>query len=51
MKTKMNILGVQDGGNLIIRNNGIVQQGENDKVDIQLGGTLQILSGEIRISE
>lgn len=26
---------------------GIVQQGEDDKVDIQLGGTLQILSGEI----
>ena len=38
---------VQDGGSLIIRNNGIIQQGEDDKVDIQLGGTLQILSGEI----
>lgn len=42
---------VQDGGSLIIRNNGIIQQGEDDKVDIQLGGTLQIISGEIRISE
>ncbi len=42
---------VKAGGNLIIRNNGIVQQGEDDKVDIQLGGTLQIISGEIRISE
>ena len=39
---------VNAGGNLIIQNNGIVQQGEDDKVDIQLGGTLQILSGEIR---
>lgn len=38
---------VQDGGSLIIQNNGILQQGENDNVDIQLGGTLQILSGEI----
>lgn len=42
---------VQDGGSLIIRNNGIIQQGEDDKIDIQLGGTLQIISGEIRISE
>lgn len=42
---------VQDGGSLILRNNGIIQQGEDDKVDIQLGGTLQIISGEIRISE
>ena len=42
---------VQDGGILIIRNNGIIQQGENDNVDIQLGGTLQILSGEIRAYE
>ena len=42
---------VQDGGILIIRNNGIIQQGENDNVDIQLGGTLQILSGEIRAFE
>lgn len=42
---------VQDGGSLIIRNNGLIQQGEDDKVDIQLGGTLQIISGEIRISE
>ena len=42
---------VQDGGSLIIRNSGIIQQGEDDKVDIQLGGTLQIISGEIRISE
>lgn len=40
---------VNAGGNLIIQNNGIVQQGEDDKVDIQLGGTLQILSGEIRV--
>jgi len=39
---------VNAGGSLIIRNNGIIQQGEDDKVDIQLGGTLQILSGEIR---
>lgn len=42
---------VQDGGSLIIQNNGIIQQGEDDKVDIQLGGTLEIESGEIRISE
>ena len=42
---------VQDGGSLILRNNGIIQQGEDDKVDIQLGGTLQILSGEIRAYE
>lgn len=42
---------VRAGGNLIIRNNGIVQQGEDDNVDIQLGGTLQILSGEIRAFE
>ena len=42
---------VKAGGNLIIRNNGIVQQGEDDNVDIQLGGTLQILSGEIRAFE
>ena len=42
---------VQDGGSLIIRNNGIVQQGEDDKVDIQLGGTLHIVSGEIRVYE
>lgn len=42
---------VNSGGSLIIRNNGIIQQGEDDKVDIQLGGTLQIISGEIRISE
>lgn len=42
---------VQDGGSLIIRNNGIIQQGEDDKVDIQLGGTLEIESGEIRIFE
>ena len=42
---------VQDGGSLIIRNSGIIQQGEDDKVDIQLGGTLEIESGEIRISE
>ena len=39
---------VQTGGSLIIQNNGILQQGEDDNVDIQLGGTLQILSGEIR---
>ena len=42
---------VKAGGNLIIRNNGIVQQGENDKVDIELGGIMQIESGEIRIVE
>ena len=42
---------VQDGGSLIIQNNGILQQGEDDNVDIQLGGTLQILSGEIRAFE
>ena len=42
---------VRAGGNLIIRNNGIVQQGENDKVDIELGGIMQIESGEIRIVE
>ena len=42
---------VQDGGSLIIRNNGIIQQGEDDKVDIQLGGIMQIESGEIRIVE
>ena len=39
---------VNPGGSLIIQNNGILQHGENDNVDIQLGGTLQILSGEIR---
>ena len=42
---------VQDGGSLIIRNSGIIQQGEDDKVDIQLGGTLEMESGEIRIFE
>ena len=42
---------VNAGGSLIIQNNGIIQQGENDNVDIQLGGTLQILSGEIRAYE
>ena len=42
---------VNAGGSLIVRNNGIIQQGEDDKVDIQLGGTLQILSGEIRVFE
>lgn len=42
---------VNTGGNLIVRNKGIIQQGENDKVDIQLGGLVQIESGEIRIVE
>jgi hypothetical protein len=40
---------VNAGGNLIVRNNGIIQEGEDDKVDIQLGGLMQIESGEIRI--
>lgn len=39
---------VNAGGSLIVRNNGIIQQGEGDMVDVQLGGTLQIISGEIR---
>ena len=30
---------------------GIIQEGEDDKVDIQLGGLMQIESGEIRIVE
>lgn len=42
---------VQDGGSLIIRNSGIIQQGKDDQVDIQLGGTLEMESGEIRIFE
>ncbi len=42
---------VNAGGNLIVRNNGIIQEGEDDKVDIQLGGLMQIESGEIRIVE
>lgn len=42
---------IQAGGSLIIQNNGIIQQGENDNMDIQLGGTWQILSGEIRAFE
>ena len=42
---------VNAGGNLIVRNNGIIQEGEYDKVDIQLGGLMQIESGEIRIVE
>ena len=39
---------VNSGGNLIVQNEGVLQQGENDNIDVKLGGLMQFETGEIR---
>lgn len=39
---------VNSGGSLIVLNEGILQQGENDNIDVKLGGLMQFETGEIR---
>lgn len=39
---------VNAGGSLIVLNEGILQQGENDNIDVKLGGLMQFETGEIR---
>lgn len=39
---------VNPGGSLVVLNEGILQQGENDNIDVKLGGLMQFETGEIR---